>query len=375
MMHGIYAGDVWQLSAATILPRLWAIDGESDSLTLELLLKDYKVTVAEAHYLSNAWNSMDLSGNEGMILREMWLQSGVFTLQGGLEQLTKALEVALRLTGSVKFSMERAVEAIEFCAQAKQVEVSTNHHPVQAMSSQKHESAASLRLNFVKVHINGEAPQSHDRVISTISAPALSKIANLPTLSDIPSVTVGLVNLFYSDNQLQNRQGFGYLIPNCPSVPNPTSALGVIFDSCVVPDAASGTKLTVMLGGHLWDSQYPEGADLSREALFDLAKRTVATQLGITATPTLWDATLQKNCIPQYTVGFNQRMAQAHEELKSKYCGLLSVAGSSFNGVGVNDCIYAARIAAALLLSNKHFTGLEKYTYEDEWVPRPKLEF
>ena len=155
---------------------------------------------------------------------------------------------------------------------------------------------------------------------------------------------------------------------------NPTSALGVIFDSCVIPDKVPGTKLTVMLGGHYWDTKHPEGAGIDKDMLYDMAKRTLATQLGITTQPTVWAANIWKNAIPQYTVGHRKRMVQAHEDITANFGGRLIVAGSSFNGVGVNDCVQGAKQAASSLLAEKGDTGLESYMTKPVYVPTPKLD-
>jgi oxygen-dependent protoporphyrinogen oxidase len=195
-------------------------------------------------------------------------------------------------------------------------------------------------------------------------------MAQIPILSKTPSVTVGLVNLFYSDPHLLQQEGFGYLIPNTDHMHSPAKTLGVIFDSCVIPDKIPGTKLTVMLGGHYWGE---DQVNVDEDKLYDMAKRTVATQLGITVQPTVWAANLWKNAIPQYTVGHRKRMAQAHADLLAKFQGRVMVAGSSFNGVGVNDCVWGAHRAAHLVMGDVAATGLESYTRKPVYVPTPKL--
>jgi oxygen-dependent protoporphyrinogen oxidase len=172
-----------------------------------------------------------------------------------------------------------------------------------------------------------------------------------------------VVNLFYRDPNLLRERGFGYLIPrSVPASQNPECGLGVIFDTfCgTVPDSIPGTKLTVMLGGHYWDafSQYPSDEEGHRMAA-SLLKR----HLGIDVEPEVVKVTLNKNAIPQYHVGHYQRMATTHSDLLSKFNGRLSVVGSSYTGVGVNDCITAALGLSKdfSASSDERVTGLESF--------------
>lgn len=155
--------------------------------------------------------------------------------------------------------------------------------------------------------------------------------------------------------------GFGYLIPNSvPFAQNPERALGVIFDSDIspdlwnsVPDAGGevGTKLTVMMGGHWWDgwAEFP-----SSEEGEEMARAVLKRHLGITETPVLCHATLQRDCIPQYHVGHSKRMAEGHEALSAAFGDRLRVAGAWYTGVGVNDCLRAAFDVVAGLAADVH---------------------
>ena len=150
------------------------------------------------------------------------------------------------------------------------------------------------------------------------------------------------VNLYFSKPNLIPVTGFGYLIPqSVPFEQNPERALGVIFDSDAVSgqDSVGGTKLTVMLGGHWWDGWqgYPddyEGAEL--------AKSVIARHLGINVEPAACHVNLHFSCIPQYTVGYEDRLKEYAEQLQREFHGKVRVVGNQYNGVGVNDCINGA---------------------------------
>jgi oxygen-dependent protoporphyrinogen oxidase len=150
------------------------------------------------------------------------------------------------------------------------------------------------------------------------------------------------VNLYYSNPSLLAQQGFGYLIPqSVPFEQNPERALGVIFDSSATngQDTVDGTKLTVMIGGHWWNgwAAYPD----SYEGL-EMAKSVVQRHLGITEEPTAHFVNLSHDCIPQYTLGYEDRLKDFANGITDEFKGRLRVVGNQFNGVGVNDCITGA---------------------------------
>jgi oxygen-dependent protoporphyrinogen oxidase len=171
-----------------------------------------------------------------------------------------------------------------------------------------------------------------------------------------------VVNLYYTNPDLIPVEGFGYLIPrSIPWEQNPERALGVIFDSALAKERSNkGTKVTVMLGGHWWDdfTSYPDEAEGAA-----MAKAVLKRHLKIEDEPDAVLVGLQRECIPQYTVGHDKRMAEAHHQLKA-FNGKLSVAGNSYTGVGLNDCIRAARDVAFEISRTGRtngVTGLEQF--------------
>ena len=195
-----------------------------------------------------------------------------------------------------------------------------------------------------------------------------------------PTVTVGLVNLYFPPTpEPLHPPGFGYLLPRTTSfLSNPERALGVIFDSDTIsgqdiyPDdhVPRGTKMTVMLGGHWWNDfdQLPTEHELSRMALSVLRRH-----LHIHIDPTIIQASIQKECIPQYPVGHNQTMMQLRTVLRQVHGGRIRVAGSSYTGVGVNDCVRAGWDAAEGIAGNSRthdrelYTGLEMFEQGEEY--------
>ena len=196
------------------------------------------------------------------------------------------------------------------------------------------------------------------------------------------AVTVIVVNLYYPNpNLLPVEDGFGYLIPrSIPYEQNPECGLGVIFASSssvgngtdpssseVSQDSAPGTKLTVMLGGHYWDGfeEYPDH-DTAVKMARDMLKR----HMNITDTPTVARTRLQKDAIPQYTVGHLDRMYELSDVVRKEYNGRLTLAGNWYNGVSVGDCVKQG------ILSATYGIGRNRLNHEPSpWRPWTSFDY
>jgi len=213
---------------------------------------------------------------------------------------------------------------------------------------------------------NGLWEFSH--VIATIAGSKLADLVQNPRslshLKQTSAVTVMVVNIFYANPSILPVHGFGYLLPRTiPFDQNPEQALGVVFDSdaSIGQDAIPGTKVTVMLGGHWWDNlqRFPDEVQGAR-----MAKAVLKRHLNIDDEPQAVRVGLQKDCIPQYSVGHDDRMEKVHFGLKNDFSGRLRVAGSSYTGVGLNDCVRAARDVVGGLIyryGRNRYSGLDSF--------------
>jgi len=154
------------------------------------------------------------------------------------------------------------------------------------------------------------------------------------TLASIPYVNVAVTNLEYSGRDIQGDQGFGFLVP--PTEPEPI--LGCIYDTCTFAQGER-TILTVMMGG-AWYKQVV--GEKNEEEVSLVAQETVKKLLGFTATPQRTATSLLPKCIAQYTVGHRARVAKARHLLNDN-CPGLSIVGSSYDGVGINDTILSSK--------------------------------
>ena len=151
----------------------------------------------------------------------------------------------------------------------------------------------------------------------------------------IPYVDVGVVNLQYNTSDILKQQAFGFLVP--PKERRPI--LGVIFDSCCF-DMEDNTVLTVMMGGKWFEEYF--GRNPTKKELLDIALNEVQRILGIQQEPKTTRVHILKKCIPQYNVGHKQRVEDIRRYIQ-RYKLPLSVCGSAYDGVGINDVILSAR--------------------------------
>ncbi|XP_053952435.1 protoporphyrinogen oxidase [Anastrepha ludens] len=160
-------------------------------------------------------------------------------------------------------------------------------------------------------------------------------------LMSIPYVDVAVVNLQYNTKELFKMKAFGFLVPPIERLP----ILGVIFDSCCF-DMEGNTVLTVMMGGSWFEENF--GKDPTPKKLLDTALQHLELVMGITEEPRLSRVNVLKKCIPQYTVGHKQRVADIRRYI-SHYKLPLTLCGAAYDGVGINDVILSARMQVQAL--------------------------
>lgn len=303
VVHGIYAGDVSKLSINSTFKTLPDMEKRSGSLILDLLFAS-KAMVEE-----NSSTSPQAKAFIDTVAR-----SSIYSFKNGMQTLSDALE---------KKIVESGVEII-------------------------HDTCVDLdfkdKMQTIKLFNTNETIFS-DHVFSGIPAPSLSCILNdehqalKKELNQIKGVDVGVINLVYKNAKLP-VDGFGFLVPKLGDLP----VLGVVFDSCSFPPPNQDlTILTVMIGGHQFEKQFGNIDTVKEEALLKVASDAVEKSLGISSLCLVHsNVALQKQCIPQYHVGHQDRI----NKINSLKPSSLSLVGASYSGVAINDCIWNARVSA-----------------------------
>ncbi|XP_045254840.1 protoporphyrinogen oxidase isoform X1 [Macaca fascicularis] len=309
LCRGVFAGNSRELSIRSCFPSLFQAEQTHRSVLLGLLLGAGRTPQPDSALIRQA-------------LAERWSQ---WSLRGGLEMLPQALETHLTSRG---VSVLRG-------------------QPVCGLSLQ-----AEGRW---KVSLRDSSLEA-DHVISAIPASVLSEL--LPAeaaplaraLSAITAVSVAVVNLQYQGAHLP-VQGFGHLVPSSED----PGVLGIVYDSVAFPEqdgSPPGLRVTVMLGGSWLQTLEASGCVLSQELFQQRAQEAAATQLGLKELPSHCLVHLHKNCIPQYTLGHWQKLESARQFLAAHRLPL-TLAGASYEGVAVNDCIESGRQAAVSVLGTE----------------------
>ena len=86
--------------------------------------------------------------------------------------------------------------------------------------------------------------------------------------------------------------------------------------------------------------------DLTDEEIVKLALRDLNKTMNITAKPEFYVISRWKKAMPQYSIGHLERIARVKQALASELPGIF-LAGGSFEGVGIPDCINQGRNAVS----------------------------
>ena len=301
LVRGICAGDSKQVSVHFIAKYLHQLEQETG-----------RITLGAARDWVRGWGraAPKCPEEELDIVRraraERW---AIWGLENGLETLIETLRDSVTSSG-VEVRLGTAVEKVT-------------------------RDGAGLRV------VTGAEEVACDEVV--MAAPAFQTagmVADLcPELAEllaaIPFVDVAVVNIEYRGRVL-DHQGFGFLVPS--SQPEPI--LGCIYDTCTFPQG-NRTLLTVMVGG-AWYRDMVGAA--TEEEVGARAVATVSRVLGISAAPVRVHCAQLPRCIAQYTVGHTARLGRAREIL-ARHKLPLHLAGSSYDGPGINDTIMSAKLA------------------------------
>ncbi|XP_071325638.1 protoporphyrinogen oxidase isoform X1 [Trachinotus anak] len=306
--RGVFAGDCRKLSVRSCFPVLYNAEQHRGSLTLGLLLGSGPGPVVPPGPLAQR------------SVKESWAQ---WSLSRGVESLPESITDFLQQSRKAELHRDAAVKHI--CPSA---------------------SGWTIHLE--------DGVVSADHIISALPAKALSSA--LPSscqpliqeLQDISMVTVAVVNLEY-DGSILPVTGFGHLVPSSED----RGLLGVVYDSVPFPQHnrpnGQTTRLTVMMGGAWFQEEFGAPEAVTEKRLLERATEAVQTHLGVTSAPTWSRVALQRDCIPQYYQGHHRRVESMRSFIKKNNLSL-SLIGSSYDGVSVNDVIFSGRTAVEELL-------------------------
>ncbi|MBI3288994.1 MAG: protoporphyrinogen oxidase [Elusimicrobia bacterium] len=292
MLGGIYAGDAERLSVRSAFP--------------QLLEMERKGGLARAMWLGGA--------------RRRACRDGVttfMTLKGGLSRVIEALAAKLA-PGSVLLDC-----------------------PAQALR----------RSGACWETLTPRGPIEADAVVSALPAPALADVVEgldpelAMRLREIPFVSTATSTLIYDAKDVARPpRGFGFLVPRGEGL----TVTAATFSSSKFPARAMAGRVTVRaFTGGAGRERDPEG---SITRLEERVRSDVGRVLGMEgATPLAMKTTRWVKANPQYEVGHSRRLERLTSCLKGH--DNLVLAGASFGGVGLPDCVRSGRRAAELVFA------------------------
>ncbi|MDZ4832917.1 MAG: protoporphyrinogen oxidase [Candidatus Melainabacteria bacterium] len=292
MVGGIYVGDVSKLSARATLPQFVEMERKFGSVIRGLLARG-AVERSQERTASGARYSMFVS------------------LKNGVQSLTDQLE---RIIGSE--NIERATEVLNL------KKTSSNRWIL--------ECATAVRK------------QEFDAVIFATPAIKTAKILEQveplvsQKLSAIEIASAAVVNLLYKREDFDHPlDAFGFVVPSSEK----RSILAASLISNKFPDRApsDSVAIRVFLGGVL----QPELLKRSDENLIDTAHADLTHYLGLKSKPLSGFVKRYPDSMPQYNLGHQARVEEIMSITQDRLPGVF-LAGNSYHGVGIPDCIASA---------------------------------
>jgi protoporphyrinogen/coproporphyrinogen III oxidase len=259
--HGIYAGDIYKLSARTLQPTLWHLETRGRERGFGILrqlfsnMRQGLEIISRTSFASDERRQIDwvTDAYEDRILPSKrpvgaFNDISVLTFEHGLSQLTNALAHHLQKNRNISIKTSMTVQEVNTESSHNQLAVKCRSG-VSGIDAQVHAdyviSSLSPRLlrDYLSTNDRLQLKRSNAHWSSTSEAHR-SKISNAQQSKQSnaradaacersgAAVTVMVVNLYYENPRLIPFRGFGYLIPrSVPTEQNEERALGVIFGS------------------------------------------------------------------------------------------------------------------------------------------------
>jgi oxygen-dependent protoporphyrinogen oxidase len=323
MVGGIYTADPEKLSLRATLPRF--LDMELEHRSLILAMCRQRRSLNETAGVSGARYSLFLSFDKGM---------RVLT-----DALTKKVSAGLVPTTDSTLPNDGVERRVR-------VEICTNSR------------VTGLRLNQPVNHRepNWEITTNHGELfiadavclaVPSYVAASLLEGTNASLahkLRQTRYASTATVNLAYRSKDIRHPlDGFGFVVPYIEK----RSLIACTFSSVKFPGRAPDghVLLRAFVGGDL----QPEMFDLDEPEMIERVKSDLRELLGIEKQPLFVEVARWRESMPQYEVGHLDRIAAIETELLD--LPRLMLAGNSYRGAGIPDCIRSGKLAAEQLIA------------------------
>ena len=293
LLGGIYGGDGHTLSLQATFPQLRAAEREHGSLLRGLL----KTRAAPSPTAS--WGT------------------AFVTLRDGMDALIAGL--AAHLTG-VDIRLNQPVHKVTRVGDGYAVHTG---------------EAAPVRADVVVITTPAHAAGP---LLASLDGPLAEELSAIPHGS-----TMTLSMAFRAADVPRPLDAYGYIIPRSEGKP----VLACTWSSTKIPGRAP--EGMVLLRVFVGRSDLHAVFERNDEAILALARAELKAMLGITAMPLFYRLCRWRRAMPQYVLGHPERVARI-EQRQAAHPGLF-LAGASYRGVGIPDCIQDGERAAQQALS------------------------
>ncbi|MBB3111163.1 oxygen-dependent protoporphyrinogen oxidase [Paenibacillus phyllosphaerae] len=305
VLAGIYAGDLNKLSTAATFPQMAYMEQKHRSLILGML--------------ANRRTVQDANSSEKHRLPEHLKKSMFLSLREGLMMLVERLNDVLRSSG---------VQIITKCEVRRVVGVTEGYQ-----ISTTGKSYTADRIIFAV-----PAEQTREILGERLPGPLVEALTSVPGVS-----VVNLAMAFNESDIPVLFKGAGFVIPRDQ---------GMRITACTLtsqkwPHTTSPGK--VLLRAYIGHSDDQKHVDEDDATLIDVAYRELSSILSIQRKPLFCEISRHYGSMPQYLPGHLDRITKLEEQVGTMYPGII-MAGKSFRGVGIPDCIRQGRDAAKKLI-------------------------
>ncbi|WP_188455240.1 protoporphyrinogen oxidase [Virgibacillus oceani] len=293
LLSGIYAGDIDDMSLMATFPNFYQLEQEHRSL-----VKGLQNTMPKPKKSKGKKPGMFFSFKDG-------LESMVDRLADELEEHT--------------ITLNAAVDHVE-----------------------KKEHGYHLLLS------NGEVKKA-DTVIMATPHYTLPKMFSqydfFKRFKDIPATSVANVALAFDKSAIdQDIDGTGYVV----SRNSDFRITACTWTHKKWPNSTPDGK--VLLRCYVGRPSDQEVVDLSDQEIIDIVLNDLNKTMNINGEPEFSVITRWKNAMPQYTVGHKERIGEVRNMVNEQLPGVF-LTGSSYEGIGVPDCIEQGEKAVADVLT------------------------
>jgi protoporphyrinogen/coproporphyrinogen III oxidase len=298
LMAGIYAGDAEQISLRATFPRFLELERQHGSLIRGML----------------ASRPAGVPGGRTMFV----------TLRDGLAELVDALVARLTAAG-VKLLTQQPVAAIRVR---------------QGRTDRSGGWTYDLTLGNGSVISADAVVLATPAFVSSDLVRPLSQIA-AELLGAIPYASTATVSLAYAAGT-RGVGGFGFVVPRVEG----RDLLAATWTSLKWPHRApdSQTLVRCYLGGVGREAILRE----DDRALITRVREELRSMTGVTGEPVYAEVNRWERGMPQYTLGHLDRLDAIQRSL-DRYPGLV-LAGASYRGIGIPDCIRDGANAASAVI-------------------------